>query len=161
LAERTKELPVTVGSFGTLELGRVPALPEAVRFAESYGLDLSGHRARNVDGADLESCDLVLGFEQMHVAAAVVDGGARLERTFTLPELLQLLDAIPEPPRQANALERARARIQHAHAARPLDHRTSAVPEIADPLGKTPAAQRQTADELRALVTELSRRLSA
>ena len=161
LVEQTEELGVEVGSFGTLELGPAPALPEAVHFAESYGLDLSGHRARNLDGAELEASDLVLGFERMHVAAAVVDGGARLECTFTLPELLQLLDAIPEQPRQTEALERARTRIQLAHAARPTDHRTSAVPEIADPLGKTPAAQRQTAEELKALVTALSRRLFA
>jgi protein-tyrosine-phosphatase len=152
---------VAVDSLGTLELGPVPALPEAVKIAESYGLDLSGHRARNIAGVDLEACDLVLGFEQMHVAAAVVDGGARLERTFTLPELLGLLDAVSELPRQAQALEQARTRIQQAHAARPLDERANAVPEIADPLGKAPAAQRRTAEELRALVTDLSRRLFA
>jgi protein-tyrosine-phosphatase len=152
---------VAVVSLGTLELGPVPALPEAMKIAESYGLDLSGHRARDVGGVDLEECDLVLGFEQMHVAAAVVDGGAKLNRTFTLPELLDLLDEIPEPPRQAEAMNRARARIQHAHAARPRDHKANAVPEIADPLGKTPAAQRRIAEELRALVTDLSRRLFA
>lgn len=127
--------------------------------AESYGLDLSGHRAQNVASGHLEACDLVLGFERMHVAAAVVDGGARLERTFTLPELLDLLDAIPEPPRQAEATKRAVARIELAHTARPHDYRANAVPEIADPLGKTPVAQRRIAEELRALVTDLRRRL--
>jgi protein-tyrosine-phosphatase len=152
---------VEVGSFGTLELGPALALPEAVKIAKNYGVDLSGHRAQNIAGVELEAYDLVLGFERMHVAAAVVDGGASLERTFTLPELLDLFDAIPEPPIRAGAMERARARIHLAHAARPIDHRTSAVPEIADPLGKTPAAQRQTAEELRALVTELSLRLFA
>jgi protein-tyrosine phosphatase len=161
LAEQAKELPVAVASLGTLELGPVPALPEAVKIAESYGLDLSGHRAQNIAAVDLEACDLVLGFERMHMAAAVVDGGARLERTFTLPELLDLLDGIPEPPPQAEAMERARERIQHAHAARPRDHRANAVPEIADPLGKTEAAQRRTAEDVRALVTDLSRRLFA
>jgi protein-tyrosine-phosphatase len=148
-------------SLGTLELGPVPALPEAVKIAESYGLDLSGHRAQNVARGHLEACDLVLGFERMHVAAAVVDGGARLERTFTLPELLDLLDAIPEPPRQAEAMKQARARIERAHTGRPHDYRVNAVPEIADPLGKTPVAQRRIAEELRALVTDLSRRLFA
>ena len=150
---------MAVDSLGTLELGPLPALPEAVKMAESYGLDLSGHRAQNVARGHLEACDLVLGFERMHVAAAVVDGGARLERTFTLPELLNLLDAIPEPPRQAEAMTRARARIELAHTARPHGYRASAVPEIADPLGKTPVAQRRIADELRTLVTDLSRRL--
>jgi protein-tyrosine-phosphatase len=149
---------VVVTSLGTLELGAVPALPEAVKLAESYGLDLAGHRARYVGDVDLEACDLVLGFERMHVAGAVVDGGARRERTFTLPELLHLLDASTEPPPQAEAMERARARIQQAHAARPQDHR-AAVPEIADPLGKASAAQRRIAEQLRALVTDLSHQL--
>lgn len=148
-----------VASLGTLELGPVPALPEAVTIAESYGLDISRHRARNIAEVDLEPYDLVLGFEQMHVAAAVVDGGARLEHTFTLPEFLDLLNALPEPPRTTEATKQARARIQHAHAARPPDQRTSTVPEIADPLGKTWPAQRRTAEEVRALVAGLSSRL--
>ena len=152
---------MAVESLGTLELGPAPALPEAVKMAESYGLDLSGHRAQNVSRGHLEACDLVLGFERIHVAAAVVDGGARLERTFTLPELLNLLDAIPEPPRQAEAMKQARARIELAHTARPHGYRANAVPEIADPLGQTSVAQRRIAEELRALVTDLSRRLFA
>jgi protein-tyrosine-phosphatase len=53
---------VAVVSVGTLELGPVPALPEAVEMAESYGLNLSGHRAQSIASVDLESCDLVLGF---------------------------------------------------------------------------------------------------
>ena len=152
---------MAVASLGTLELGPVPALPEAVKIAESYGLDLSGHRARNIAEVDLEPYDLVLGFEQMHVAAAVVDGGARLERTFTLPELLHQLEAIPDPPSRTEAMERARQRIGDAHAARPPERPAKAVPEIADPLGKTWPAQRRTAEEVRALVVELSSRLFA
>ena len=152
---------MVVASLGTLELGPVPALPEAVKIAESYGLDLSGHRARSIAEVDLEAYDLVLGFEQMHVAAAVVDGGARRERTFTLPELLELLNATAEQPSQTGAMERARARIEDAHAARPPGHPAKAVPEIADPLGKTRPAQRRTAEEVRALVVELSNRLFA
>jgi len=163
LAERAKELQlkVAVTSLGTLDLGPTPALPEAVKIAESYGLDLSGHRARNIGDVNLEDSDLVLGFEQMHVAAAVVDGGARRELTFTLPELIRLLADIPEAHRQTDALKRAQARIQGAHAARPPDRSRNAVPEIADPLGKTWRVQRRTAEELRALVTELSSRLFA
>jgi protein-tyrosine-phosphatase len=150
-----------VASLGTLELGPVPALPEAVKIAESYGLDLSGHRARNIAELDLGTYDLVLGFERMHVAAAVVDGSARLERTFTLPELVELLETLPEPPSKDEATERARARIRGANAARPPDYPKNAVPEIADPLGKTWPAQQRTAEELRAAVVELSNQLFA
>jgi protein-tyrosine phosphatase len=159
LAEETKDLPVAIASLGTLDLGAVPALPEAIELARSYGLDLSDHHSRNIAEVDLEPYDLVLGFEHVHVAGAVVDGGARVERTFTLPELVDLLDAIPGPPLQPEAVERARVRIRQAHAARPPDFRARAVPEIADPLGQTPPRQRETAGELRDLVIHLAKRL--
>jgi protein-tyrosine phosphatase len=161
LAEETRDLPVAIASLGTLDLGAVPALPEAIEMAESFGLDLSGHHSRNISEVDLEPYDLILGFERMHVAGAVVDGGARVERTFTLPELVELLEAIPGPPLQQEATERARVRIRQAGAARPPDFRTRAVPEIADPLGQTRPAQRDTAAELHSLVSRLASLLFA
>jgi protein-tyrosine-phosphatase len=150
---------VVVASFGTLELGPVPALPEAVELAADFGLDLSRHRARNVAELNLVTYDLVLGFEQMHVAAAVVEGDTAPERTFTLPELLELLDDVRASLPETGPTERARSRIEAAHAARRPDYPRHAVPEIPDPLGKTWPAQRRTAEELRALVDELARRL--
>jgi protein-tyrosine phosphatase len=145
-----------IASLGTLELGPVPALPEAIEVAKSFGLDLSGHRARSITGGELEPYDLVLGFERMHVAAAVVDGGARLDRTFTLPELVELLEAIPATPLRSDALERMRTRIGRAHDARPPDLRTRALPEIQDPLGRTRPAQRKIAAELHERVVRLA-----
>ena len=152
-------MPVTVESLGTLELGPVPALPEAVEIAQAYGIDLRGHRARNIAEVDLAPYDLVLGFEQMHVATAVVDGGAAFERAFTLPELVELLREVPALPPGAGTTEQARAKIRAAHVARGPDYPKNAVPEIADPLGKTWPAQRRTAEELHTLVGELSSRL--
>jgi protein-tyrosine-phosphatase len=159
LGDRAKGLPVAVDSLGTLELGPVPALPEAVELAERYGVDLSGHRARNIAEVDLAPYDLVLGFEQMHVATAVVDGGAALERTFTLPELVELLGAAPAPPVEGGAIEQARAKTRAAHAARGPEYPKNTVPEIADPLGKPWPSQRRIAEELQVLVGELSSRL--
>jgi protein-tyrosine-phosphatase len=158
LAGRAKDLPVAVDSLGTLELGPVPALPEAVEIAQDYGVDLSPHRARSLAEADLSPYDLVVGFEQMHVATAVVDGGAALERAFTLPELVGLLEETPAAV-QGDVTKRARAKIRAAHTARAADYPRNSVPEIADPLGKTWPAQRRTAEELRELVDELASRL--
>ena len=148
-----------ISSLGTLELGSVPALPEAVEAADGFGVDLSRHRARSIGEVDLEPFDLVLGFERMHVAAAVVDGGAHLDRTFTLPELVDLLHLLPGPPLATDPVERARVRIRQAHAARPPDFRSRPVLEIADPLGRTRRAQHETAVEVRELVAELARAL--
>ena len=136
-----------VASFGTLDLGPVPALPEAVALAGELGLDLSGHRARHL--ADLRGQDLVVGFERGHMAAAVVDAGAAVERTFTLSELVELLDRLSAPPRDA------RGRIEAAHAARPPDFRNRPL-EIRDPLGLPPPAQRAIARAVQEEVSELA-----
>ena len=88
----TEGLPVQTTSAGTLDLGPVAALPEALELAPSLDLDLTEHRARCVRNVDLSEADLVLGFEYQHLAAAVTEGAARRERTFTVPELVLLLE---------------------------------------------------------------------
>jgi protein-tyrosine-phosphatase len=144
----TEELPVEVSSLGTLDLGPVPALPEAVALADELGLDLTGHRARQLD--DLRDRDLVVGFERKHVMAAVVEAGAPVEKTFTLPELVDLLHDRTDSPRD---------RIAAAHAARPRDFRNQPLPEIPDPLGLSAPEQRAVArtvdEQVSALVVAL------
>ena len=84
-ARLTEGLPVEVSSAGTLDLGAVGVLPEALALAPELGVDLSAHRTRCVRDVDLREADLVLGFELTHLATAVVECGAARERTFTLP----------------------------------------------------------------------------
>ncbi len=155
LESEAEGLPVEIASLGTLELGDEPALPEAVALAGELGLDLSNHRARSVAGLELGAFDLVLGFERKHVVASVVDAKAKIERTFTRPELLALLDGIPGPPLPREPAERARVRIRQAHAARPHGFRNAPLPELRDPLGLSPAEQRETARQVAEQVTEL------
>jgi protein-tyrosine phosphatase len=156
LAREAEGLAVRIESLGTLDLGSKPALPEAVAIAGELGLDLSGHASRNLTSVELEPFDLVLGFERMHVMASVVEAQARLERTFTLPELVGLLRRLPGPPLPTDPVERALVRIRQAHAVRPPGFRNGPMPELGDPLGKTLQAQRQTAAELSDLVSELT-----
>jgi protein-tyrosine-phosphatase len=160
LARETEGLPLLIDSLGTLEIGSRPALPEAVAIAQAHGLDLSSHRARGLAQVDLEPFDLVLGFERVHVIASV---GARapIERTFTLPELVEILRRLPSPPPPTDPVERALARIRQAHAMRPQGLRSAAMSELRDPLGLTLQAQRQTAEELAALVESLAKGLFA
>jgi protein-tyrosine-phosphatase len=145
-----------IASLGTLDLGREPALPEAVDIARSLGLDLSGHRARSLRGVDLGDFGLVLGFERKHVLASVVDAGSAVERTFTLPDLVELLGQIPGPPLPSDPVERAGVRLRQAHLARPPGFRTAPMAELMDPLGKTIPAQREIASELASMVSQLS-----
>ena len=152
-ARATEGLPVQVRSRGTLDIGSMPAFPEAVEEAARLGFDLSSHRTRTLAGEDLSQTDLVLGFERIHVAAAVIEAGADRKRTFTLPELVGLLATIAPPPR-LDPIERARAALQAAHDARPPAHEV--MPELADPIGRPRREQRETARRVRDLVDELS-----
>jgi protein-tyrosine-phosphatase len=144
---------VEVASLGTLDLGPVPALPEAVAIAGELGLDLTSHRASRI--GDLSGYDLVVGFERKHLMAAVVDAGAAVKQTFTLPELVALLDGVPSVPKQDPA-DQARARVRAAHAARPTDFRNASLPEIRDPLGLPAPAQRDIARQVEHQVSDLA-----
>ena len=153
LRAATKALPVHVESAGTLDLGSLPALEGAVIAAGEYGLDLDDHRSRFVGRVSLATRDLILGFERMHVATAVLDGGAPRERVFTLPELVRLLEPV-EAAEGADPSDRAREAIAQANRVRVRDPGLS-VPEVADPIGTSARAQQRTALEL----IELSGRL--
>jgi protein-tyrosine-phosphatase len=147
-------IPLDVDSLGLYDLGPVPALKEAVDAARRLELDLSAHRARPLAGQMLAEADLVLGFERIHVAAAVVDAGALRERTFTLPELVELLEAIEVPP-DADPAARFRESIRRGHALRVDLLPDATLPEVPDPWG-TPAGSYAA---IGAQVAQLCRRL--
>jgi protein-tyrosine phosphatase len=157
LARVGGDAPVEVRSLGTLELGSVPVLPEAAVIASRLGLDLSGHRTSGIAPGSLADVDLVLGFERTHVAAAVIEGGAARERTFTLPELVELLDSGYEP-HAGNAVERAREAISHADAVRRAG-RPSSLPEVNDPLGRSRREQDEIGRAVETLTLALGRAL--
>jgi protein-tyrosine phosphatase len=137
---------VDVESYGLLELDGTGPLREALELGTEFGVDLASHRSRALRPAVLAGADLVVGFERIHVAAAVVDAGARREAAFTLPELVQLLPPAPSDPHE---------RV-HAAAARRggLD-----VPELEDPLGRPYRRQEEIARRVADLTTTLARRL--
>jgi protein-tyrosine-phosphatase len=146
---------VRIASLGTIDLGSRPALPEAIEIAQELGLDLSDHRARGLAKVDLSRAGLVLGFEHRHVRASVVEAKAPREATFTLPELVRLLQRIPGPPLPSDPIERAAVRIRQANALRGHGE----APELGDPLGMTIGDQRRIASEVTQLVSLLAERL--
>jgi protein-tyrosine phosphatase len=155
--ERTRGLPVRVSSAGTLDLGSAPAHEEALSLSEGLGVDLSAHRSRCFVDVDLRGADLVVGFERMHVARAVVDAGVDRGKAFTLPELTELLRSAA-PPEADEPVERARGLVRAAAALRSAD---DALPEIADPIGGSSAVFAGTADHVAALARELAQELFA
>jgi protein-tyrosine phosphatase len=130
-------LPLELRSYGTLDVGPAPPLMEAFEVAARYGLDLSGHRARPLAGEDLGGADLVLGFELAHLSASVVDAGADRERSFLLPELVELFPAVPRPE-HFGTVAAAREIVWHAAELRSLQPERTPSQELRDPLGGPP-----------------------
>ena len=149
----TVGLPVCVHSVGTLEVNGAPALPEAFRLGPAYGFDLSDHRSRSLRDLALGDADLIVGFEHIHVARAVVDGGARPNRSFLLEELVEALEGC-ELPEVNGDIHRARVGVALAHIRRSSG---STAVQIRDPFGGSTAEFEQTA----ARVRDLSGRLPA
>ena len=132
-----RDLPLTLQSFGTMDIGPLPPLPEALEAARTYGLDLDRHRACSLGSTRLTEADLIVGFERIHVARAVIDAGATRQRTFTLPEIASLLALLPTAHGAPEA-DRARERVARAHALRAAGHELAEFAELADPLGGPP-----------------------
>jgi protein-tyrosine-phosphatase len=156
----TDGLPVTTESFGTLDLDGAPPLPEAVALARGCGVDVTGHVTRCVSGASLAAVDLVVGFEGVHVRHAVVDAGAARERSFTMRELVGLLEEGAVAPQRDDAVERAREGVRAAAALRATAETGQRLSdETPDPLGAPWNVYRDTAAEVRDLSLRLVRSL--
>jgi protein-tyrosine phosphatase len=149
----TTGLDAEVSSVGTLELGSVSALPDAIAAARRLGLDLEAHRSRSLRAAPLDDADLVLGFEPSNVAAAIAEGGASPNRTFLLRELVMLLDPRVDAD---HPVARARAVVAAADARRvPSGSYFSPALVVADPLGRPAKVMHETAAEIERLVRQL------
>src|SRR5262245_51222618 len=151
VAVRTAGQPVRADSIGTLQQRGHPALPEALRLGASYGVDLREHRSRALGDRGLQDADLVIGFEVTHLARAVVDGGARPERTFLLAELVEALERCA-PPSAVDPVERARELAAEADKHRP--DRSIAL-EIADPMGGSRSDYSLAAEQVWGLTSRL------
>jgi protein-tyrosine-phosphatase len=158
LAKYGHGLPLKLQSFGTRDVGPLPPLREALETATSYGLELDRHQARSLRGTSLTTADLVLGFERLHVATAVVDAGASRQGTFMLPEIVGLLAALP-PAKGLPSPDRARERVAKAHELRAAQREAAPVAELPDPLGGPARGYVESASRLADLCQNLLRGL--
>jgi len=130
----TYNLPVAVGSAGTIEASPAHVPAEMRLVARAHGLDLSRHNSRPLSAVDLSGADLVLGFERDHVEGAITDAAAPPEATFTLPEMIRLLGRIPVPV-ETDPILRGRAMVDAANGLRGGRPRLVGWHELADPMG--------------------------
>ena len=146
----TEGLPVAVSSAGTSVGQSAPSPKRTLKAASALGYELGEHRSRPLADDQLESADLVVGFEIAHVAAAVIERGTDRAKTWLLPQLVGMLERLPaDAPsgpdsREADPVARARARLAAADRLR-----SSASPmlgdQIADPMGRSAKTHQATA----------------
>lgn len=88
------DLDVRIESAGLFAGAEDRASKGAVNAMKDYGIDLSGHRAKNVDEELLEKCDLVLTMTHSHKMALVKYLG---DKVYTLCEYAGENGDIPDP----------------------------------------------------------------
>src|SRR4029453_5420896 len=92
-AERMGPDAPEVASAGTMGWTGSGADPSSIRAAAERGVDISSHRAREVSDEDVAGADVVIAMAPEHARAFAREAGSR---TFTLKELVRLLEALPE-----------------------------------------------------------------
>jgi protein-tyrosine phosphatase len=149
LADTPLGSDVKVSSAGVRGLEGHGAVEDAVIAAGELGVDIAGHRARRLSRQDLEEADLILWMASDHRDAVGQMSPDAAPRTFTLKELVPLLESLPPPPRGGTDEGTVRDRLRRAH-----ELRGSSVPgsagdqDIADPLGLSEDVFRAVAWEL-------------
>jgi len=147
-------LPLATRSRGLLDLGPKSPPSAAIEAAADLGLDISTHRSRRLEPGSLRESDAVVGFEPVHVASAVLDGGALVERAFLLRELVELLEQV-DAPAESDPAERARLAVAAAHQRRRALRVHNIAASLDDPLGRGRSAYRSAVRELGELVPRL------
>jgi protein-tyrosine-phosphatase len=144
-----------VSSAGTAGWEGSPATPEGVDAAAELGVDISTHRARKVRGELLREADLIVCMAGEHRDRLTVQLPEVAGRTFTLKELVRLLE--PQPPAAADASPWTMApRVARAHAMRQVHPSSHLDEDIADPLGQPMEAYRAIAWELEDWISRLA-----
>jgi protein-tyrosine phosphatase len=95
LRERLGEAAPEVSSAGTAGWEGSGAMPESVEAAAERGLDISGHAARRLVPDQIRSADLLVALAAEHREEVVRLVPEAVGRTFTLKEVVRLLEALP------------------------------------------------------------------
>lgn len=148
------DVDATVSSAG-LYAGGAPATGHGIAVMADRGLDLEGHRSRQMDAAMLRQADLVIGMAREHVREAAVLQPDVLAKTFTLKELALGAEAVgpraSEEPLGSWLGRIAAARRRDALLGVGHDDEL----DVEDPVGRARADHEVTADLLDQLLGSL------
>lgn len=160
LTERLGDAAPRVVSAGVIGRAGEPAMAESVRAGAERGVDISSHRVRRLTDRDIAGADLVIAMAGEHRDAVRDAVPAAGSMTFTLKELVRLLERSPMDERTAELPpdERLRARVAEADRSRRIGEAANPQDEdVVDPLGMPYESYRAVAWELDAW----SRRLAS
>lgn len=147
LTERFGASAPAVSSVGTIARDGAPATPEAIVVASEHGIDASSHTARRLAREDLAEADLVLTMTSEHREAVARMDAQATGKTFTVKELVRLLEAIPDSNRTGDP-ESLTLRIAEADAHRRSGFADPDDEDVADPIGHPIETYRAVAWEL-------------
>ena len=147
LLRRFGEDAPTVTSAGPAGWDGSPAMPGSVQAAAEREVDISGHVARKLASAMVESADLVVCMAGEHRDAILRASPAAERKVFTLKESVRLLEMLPllegaGPESLTDRVARAGAERAAGFTGNQLDE------DVADPLGQPLEAYRAIAWEL-------------
>jgi protein-tyrosine phosphatase len=147
----------SVASAGTAGWEGSSAMPEAIQAAAERGVDISAHRGRRLTVSDVEEADVVLAMAAEHREAVVRAVPGAEPRTFTLKELVRLLESLPQAEQAEDAGAALSDRIEEAARLRQGGFEGNPHDEdVADPLGMPVHTYRAVAWELEDLVSRLA-----
>jgi protein-tyrosine phosphatase len=146
-----------VASAGTIARDGAPAMPEAVKAGAELGVDVSRHSARRLRPEDIRDADLIVVMAAEHleeVHALVPDADSR---TFTLKELVRLLEETGSRPVDATASDGGLVvAVSDAHRRRTGSPAIPDQDDVMDPLGLSLHSYRVVASELEDLCERLA-----
>jgi protein-tyrosine phosphatase len=141
------EAPI-ISSAGTMAMADEAATREGITVAAEHGLDLSGHAARLLEPPHLRDADLILGMATDHLEPILDADPSARARTFTLKELVKILEGLPAPPAGAGPS----SLVDRIAAADDRRRQEGSVrdpgQDVADPMGRSVDTYRAVAREL-------------
>jgi protein-tyrosine phosphatase len=148
--------PVEVLSAGVSAWDGSPATPEAVAAAAERDADVASHRARRLTSDQVQQADLVLAMTGDHAERVLGLDPKAAPRTFTLKELVRLVEALLEASGAEPPADRLRSRVASADRLRVEGFEGNPHDEdVADPIGMSLETYRAVAWELDRLSARL------
>ena len=149
LQTRFGDAAPSVASAGTAAWVGSAADPSSIAAAAELGIDISAHRARQLEHDLVSAASLVLAMASEHRDAAFRLFPGTPGRIFTLKELVRLLEELSDVPPIGKPDDVLESQVSAAHVSRSGAIRDGRLDEdVMDPLGMRPDAFRAVARDL-------------